>query len=91
MGLRGPTNFQAKAMYVECANVVLSRVSSQDSNKKWHKQNANASGNFQQSFQAKLTSGSRPEPLEIGKINKKPLTKEDYQNLMESTACVVEV
>ena len=86
---RGPVHLQEAAVYVEHGDVVLSRVSGQDSSKKWHQQNTNASGNFQRSFQAKSTggSGSRPEPMEIGTINKKPLTKEDYQKLRESKAC----
>ena len=81
--LRGPANFHEATMYAERADTVLSRVSSQDSGKKWHKQNTNASGNFQDSLQTKSRggSGSGAEPMEIGTINKKPLTKEDIQKV----------
>ena len=85
--LRGPMNIHEAAMYAERADAVLSRVSGQDSSKKWHK--PNASGNFQRPVQTKSTggSGSGPEPMEIGAINEKPLTKEDYQKLRKSKAC----
>ena len=74
---------------MERADSVLSRVSGQDSGKKWHKQNMNARGNFQRSFQAKSAGGSESgrEPMEIGTINKRTFTKEDYQKLRESKAC----
>ena len=87
--LRGPPNFQEAAVYAERANAVLSRVSRQDSGKKWYKQNTTASGNFQCSIQAKSIggSGSGRKPMEIGMINNKSLTKEIYQQLRESKSC----
>ena len=85
--LKGPTNIQEVAMYAECVDAVMSRVSGQDSSKKWHK--PNAGGNFQRPVQTKSTSGSGsgPEPMEIGAINEKLLTKGDYQKLRKNKAC----
>ena len=78
MELRGPANIHEAVMYVEHADVVLSRVSGQESSKKWHKQNANNSRSFNPPVHIKSTggSGSGPEPMEIRAINYKPLTKE---------------
>ena len=79
--LRGPAQFQEAAMYAERADSVLTRVSGQDSGKKWHKPNVHASGSSQQMKQ------TGPEPMEIGAINWKPLKPEEYHELKKNRAC----
>ena len=85
--LRGPAQFQEAAMYAERADAVLTRVSGQDSGKKWHKPNVHASGSSQQAKQTGGSGSGQPEPMEIGAINWKPMTPEERRKLMKSKAC----
>ena len=89
--LRRPLNFHDVAIYAERADAILSRVSGQDSGKNWHKQQKG--GQQQRPIPMKTggeTSGGTsggPKPMEIGTMNRRPLSKEEYQKLQAENAC----
>ena len=86
--LKEPSTFEEAARFADRADSVLSRVSGQGSGGKsgWFKGNqggGNAAGS--KNFQVKPSGG--PEPMEIGNIQKKPLTSEERQYLREHNGC----
>ena len=80
--LRAPMGFHDAALYAERADAVLSRVAGHDSKKNWQKKNK---GGYQQRTpplvprnEGETSAGPRPEPMEIGAMRRKPLSKEEY-------------
>lgn len=89
--LRGPANYHDAAMYAERADAVLSRVAGHDSRKNWHKKNK---GGFQHrpppptaKPEGESSAGQGPEPMEIGSMRRKPLSREEMQRLRSENAC----
>ena len=98
--LRGPATFPEAAAYAERADAVLSRVPGQDFGRGWQKQKPQHRGTFPspQSYKQPPSgsgpgagtgtgTGSGPEPMEIGSMQRKPLTKEEYQRLRTQKGC----
>ena len=92
--LRGPATFPEVAAYAERVDAVLSRVPGQDFGRGWQKQKPQHRGTFPspQSYKQPPSgsgpgartgtgTGSGPKPMEIGSMQRKPLTKEEYQRL----------
>ena len=81
--LRGPGSFHDAAMYAERADAVLSCVTGHDAQKHWQKKQKS---HFQQrpppptpKIEGESSVGPGPEPMEIGSMRRKPLSKEEYQ------------
>ena len=82
--LRGPVTFHEAAMYTERADVVLSRVPSQYSRRNWQKQQKVSSQQrptppMKITGETSMGSSAGPEPMEIGIMRRKTLSKEEYQ------------
>ena len=91
MKLRGPGTFHDAAMYAERADAVLSRVTGHDARKHWQKKQKS---HFQQrpppptpKIEGESSVGPGPEPMEIGSMRRKPLSKEEYQRMRAENAC----
>ena len=89
--LRGPGTFHGAAMYAERANAVLLRVTGHDAQKHWQKKQKS---HFQQrplssapKIEGESSVGLGPEPMEIGSMRHKSLSKEEYQRLHVENAC----
>ena len=82
--LRGLHNFHKAAMYAERADVVLSRVSGQDSRRNWQKQQKANSQQRPMPQMKKIGESNTgpsagPEPMGIGAMKRRTLNKEEYQ------------
>ena len=89
--LRSPVTFHDAAMYAERADAVLSRVTGHDSRRNWQKKNKSG---FQHrpppptvKHEWETSSGPGPEPMEIGSMRRKPLSREEMQRLRAENAC----
>ena len=98
--LRGPATFQEAATFAERADAVLSRVPGQDFGGGWHKKKPQHRGTFAPPPMYKTPpsgsgsgagagtgAGSGPEPMEIGSIQRKPLTKQEMARLRANKGC----
>ena len=87
--LRGPRNYHDAAMYAERADAVLSRVTGHDSKKNWHKKNKGGYRPPPPSAkpEGESSAGPGPEPMEIGSMRRKPLSREEMQRLRSENAC----
>ena len=89
--LRSPFTFHYGAMYAERADAVLSRVTGHDSRRNWQKKNKSG---FQHrppppiaKHEGEFSSRQGPEPMEIGSMRRKPLSREEMQRLRAENAC----
>ena len=87
--LRGPRNYHEAVMYAERANAVLSRVTGHDARKNWHKKNKGGYRSLPPSAkpEGESSAGPGPEPMEIGSMRRKPLSREEMQRLRSENAC----
>ena len=98
--LRGPATFQEAATYAERADAVLSRVPGQDFGGGWQKKKPQHRGTFVSPPSYKTPpsgsgsgagagtgAGSGPEPMEIGSIQRKPLTQKEMARLRMNKGC----
>ena len=88
--LKEPETFEEAARFADRADNVLTRVSGQGTGGKstWFKGNSyQGGGNAAKGhFQPKV-SGGGPEPMEIGSIQKKPLSSEEKNYLWKNKGC----
>ena len=88
--LRNPATFNDAALYAERADAVLSRTTGHGSKQNW--QQKKNKGGYRPpphiaSTSGETSTGSGPEPMEIGSLRRKPLTREEMQKLRAQNAC----
>ena len=78
--LRNPATFNEAALYAERADAVLARTTGHGSRQQWQ-QKKNKGGYRPPSIPAatsgETSTGSGPEPMEIGALRRKPLTQQE--------------
>ena len=85
--LKEPSTFEEAARYADRADNVLTRVSGQGTGGKssWFK--GNGGGNAAGSRNVPQKASGGPEPMEIGNVQRKPLTSEEKQYLRNNNGC----
>ena len=92
MELRGPQDFHEAAMFAKRVDVVITRVSGQDTHKPWQK---GQKGGFMQrpplhnksTGETSAQGSGGPEPMESGMARRRTLTHEEIQKLRTENAC----
>ena len=88
--LRNPASFHEAALYAERADAVLARTAGHSFRQNWQ-QKKNKGGYKPPPVPAatsgETSTGSGPEPMEIGSLRRKPLTQEEMQKLRAQKAC----
>ena len=92
--LRCPADFHEAAMFAECADAVIMRITGHDARKvapqkqKW--------GNFHRLPALMRSSGDAgasgrggPEPMELGTASRRTLTRPEYEKLCTEKACFI--